>query len=170
MPFQYEKYILKNKENVWKSFIQIGIVGRTGAGKSSISMALFRLLDQQLAEGEIVIDDVNIREIGLHDLRQRMTIIPQDPIIFSGSLRINLDPFESHSDDELWSALEQVHLADLVRSLPNNLMFECTEGGDNLRCLFILTHTYNCTSLCLYSIQPLYNVSKCVRMKWNEMN
>ena len=113
--------------------IQIGIVGRTGAGKSSVLMSLFRLLDDQLAEGEIIIDDVNIREIGLHDVRQRITIVPQDPVIFSGPLRINLDPFESHSDDELWSALEQVHLADLVRSLPNTLMFECTEGGDNLR-------------------------------------
>ena len=94
-------------------------------------MALFRLLES--SEGEIIIDDVKIREIGLHDLRQRMSIIPQDPIIFSGSLRMNLDPFEAHSDQELWSALEQVHLKEFVLSVDNGLLFECSEGGDNLR-------------------------------------
>lgn len=94
-------------------------------------MALFRLLES--SDGEIEIDDVKISEIGLHDLRQRMSIIPQDPIVFSGSLRMNLDPFESHSDHELWSALEQVHLKEFALSLENGLMFECSEGGDNLR-------------------------------------
>lgn len=92
-------------------------------------MALFRILES--SNGDIIIDDVNIREIGLHDLRHRMTIIPQDPVIFSGPLRFNLDPFDSHSDDELWSALDQVHLKRLVQSLPNKLFFECSEGGEN---------------------------------------
>jgi ABC-type multidrug transport system fused ATPase/permease subunit len=80
-----------------------------------------------------VIDDVRIREIGLHDVRQRMTIIPQDPVIFSGSIRMNLDPFEAHSDHELWSALNKVHLKDFIQELPGKLMFECSEGGNNLR-------------------------------------
>lgn len=108
-------------------------MGRTGAGKSSLSMALFRLLEG--SEGEIVIDDVRIQEIGLHDLRQRMTIIPQEPVIFSGSLRMNLDPFDTHSDEELWAALEQVHLKEFVQSQEAKLMFECAEGGENLRFL-----------------------------------
>lgn len=112
-------------------YMKVGIVGRTGAGKSSLAMALFRMLES--SEGDIIIDGVNIREIGLHDLRHRMSIIPQDPVIFSSTLRVNLDPFDSHSDDELWSALEQVHLKDFVQSLPNKLLFECSEGGENLR-------------------------------------
>ena len=106
-------------------------MGRTGAGKSSLSMALFRLLES--SEGNIIIDDVNIKEIGLHDLRQRMTILPQDPVMFSGTLRMNLDPFEMHTDDELWSALEQVHLKEFFQSQKDKLMFECAERGENLR-------------------------------------
>lgn len=106
-------------------------MGRTGAGKSSLSMALFRLLES--SEGNITIDEVNIKEIGLHDLRQRMTIIPQEPVIFSGSLRMNLDPFDTHRDDELWSALEQVHLKEYFQAQEGKLLFECAEGGENLR-------------------------------------
>lgn len=94
-------------------------------------MALFRLLEGR--EGEIIIDGVPTRDLGLHDLRQRMTIIPQDPVVFSGSLRFNLDPFDAHTDAELWSALEKVHLKDMVRGLDGQLMFECSEFGENLR-------------------------------------
>lgn len=96
-------------------------------------MSIFRILESN--EGSIEIDDVNIRNLGLHDLRKHLTIIPQDPVLFSGSLRHNLDPFDFYSDDQLWSALEKAHLKDLVLGLENRLEFECNEGGENLRFL-----------------------------------
>ncbi|KAG9331799.1 hypothetical protein JZ751_017001 [Albula glossodonta] len=109
---------------------KVGIVGRTGAGKSSLALGIFRI--QEAAKGNIYIDQVNISEIGLHDLRSRITIIPQDPVLFSGSLRMNLDPFDAYSDQEVWSALELAHLKSFVTSLPDKLNHECAEGGENL--------------------------------------
>ncbi|XP_016051783.1 PREDICTED: multidrug resistance-associated protein 1 [Miniopterus natalensis] len=109
---------------------KVGIVGRTGAGKSSLTLGLFRI--KECAEGEIIIDNVNIAKIGLHDLRFKITIIPQDPVLFSGSLRMNLDPFSQYSDEEVWTSLELAHLKNFVSALPDKLNHECAEGGENL--------------------------------------
>ncbi|XP_031726932.1 multidrug resistance-associated protein 1 [Anarrhichthys ocellatus] len=109
---------------------KVGIVGHTGAGKSSLTLALFRIIEA--SEGHIFIDGVDIAQLGLHELRSRITIIPQDPVLFSGSLRMNLDPFDSYSDEEVWRALEYSHLKSFVSGLPNKLSHECSEGGENL--------------------------------------
>ncbi|CAI5450082.1 unnamed protein product [Caenorhabditis angaria] len=109
---------------------KIGIVGRTGAGKSSFALALFRMIEA--AEGRIIIDGIDVSEIGLHDLRSNITIIPQDPVLFSGSLRFNLDPFSTYSDDELWTALELAHLKSFAMTLTNGLEYAISEAGENL--------------------------------------
>ncbi|CRL00438.1 CLUMA_CG013703, isoform B [Clunio marinus] len=109
---------------------KVGIVGRTGAGKSSLTLALFRIIES--AGGDIIIDGENISKLGLHALRSRLTIIPQDPVLFSGTLRLNLDPFDTHTDDEIWRALEHAHLKAFVKGLAAGINHEVTEGGENL--------------------------------------
>ncbi|XP_072205259.1 multidrug resistance-associated protein 1 isoform X2 [Excalfactoria chinensis] len=122
--------VLKNINITINGGEKVGIVGRTGAGKSSLTLGLFRI--NEAAEGEIIVDGINIAKIGLHDLRFKITIIPQDPILFSGSLRMNLDPFDQHSDEDIWRSLELAHLKNFVSSLPDKLNHECSEGGENL--------------------------------------
>ncbi|KAF1761582.1 hypothetical protein GCK72_009838 [Caenorhabditis remanei] len=109
---------------------KIGIVGRTGAGKSSVTLSLFRIVEA--AEGQITLDGINIADIGLHDLRSNLTIIPQDPVLFSGTLRFNLDPFHHYSDNQIWRSLEQANLKDFAIGHEEKLDYVITEGGDNI--------------------------------------
>ncbi|XP_066432335.1 multidrug resistance-associated protein 1-like isoform X2 [Eleutherodactylus coqui] len=109
---------------------KVGIVGRTGAGKSSLTLGLFRILEP--ATGAIHIDGVDISKLGLHELRSKITIIPQDPVLFFGSLRMNLDPFDTYSDEDIWTAIELAHLKSFVSNLPDGLNHMCSEGGENL--------------------------------------
>lgn len=123
-----DPYVLKNLCFITKSHEKIGIVGRTGAGKSSLITALFQL---SKTEGDIIIDGTNITTIGLKDLRSGISIIPQEPVLFSGTMRKNLDPFEEFSDMELWAALGEVELKTVISEMPAGLNTRMMEGGSN---------------------------------------
>ncbi|XP_032258644.1 multidrug resistance-associated protein 4 isoform X2 [Phoca vitulina] len=120
--------VLKHLTALIKSREKVGIVGRTGAGKSSLISALFRLSEP---EGKIWIDKILTTEIGLHDLRKKMSIIPQEPVLFTGTMRKNLDPFNEHTDEELWNAITEVQLKEAIEDLPGKLDTELAESGSN---------------------------------------
>uniref|UniRef100_A0A8C2BTY8 ATP-binding cassette, sub-family C (CFTR/MRP), member 9 n=1 Tax=Cyprinus carpio TaxID=7962 RepID=A0A8C2BTY8_CYPCA len=122
----------------------VGICGRTGSGKSSLSLAFFNMVD--VFEGKIVIDGIDICKLPLQTLRSRLSIILQDPVLFSGSIRLNLDPERTCTDDRLWEALEIAQLKNMVKALPGGLDAVVTEGGENFsvgqRQLFCLARAF----------------------------
>lgn len=126
--FENEEPVLKQLTFRINPGEKVGIVGRTGAGKSSIIAVLFRLTEP---EGSIMIDGIDTKSIGLHELRKKLSIIPQEPVLFNGPIRRNLDPFGEYNDLDMWRALEQVKLDEVVRGLPGALDAELNEGGSN---------------------------------------
>ena len=98
---------------------KIGIVGRSGSGKTTLLVSLLRIAEA--SEGRITIDGVDISQIGLYELRSRVAIIPQEPVMLTGTIRSNLDPFGVAGDEELWKALKAVHLGGKVEEMPMRL-------------------------------------------------
>ncbi|KAF9106139.1 hypothetical protein BGX29_010389 [Mortierella sp. GBA35] len=127
--------VLKNISLDFKAGEKIGIVGRTGAGKSSMIGALFRLVETMTGDppqrGGISIDGIDISKIGVHDLRERMAIIPQEPFLFRGTLRFNLDPTSKHQDADIWAALEAAEMKRLVEGLEGGLDATVDDNGKN---------------------------------------
>ncbi|CAF1086249.1 unnamed protein product [Didymodactylos carnosus] len=124
----HSSWILNKIDLVIQPKEKIGIVGRTGAGKSSIIQALFRMAD---LEGKILIDGIDTKSISLNSLRNRISIIPQDPVLFDDSIRNNVDPFGEYSEIEIWNALEEVQLKPMIIRLPYGLSHQISEGGAN---------------------------------------
>ena len=132
--------VLKGLNVTFDAGERIGIVGRTGSGKSSMLLILMRIvepffLDETLDknyEAPMTIDGVDVMRIGLLDLRSKLGIIPQSPVLFSGSIRSNMDPFDNYTDDEIWSALEKCRMKETVNGMSDGLQSRVAEYGENL--------------------------------------
>ncbi|XP_071477089.1 ATP-binding cassette sub-family C member 9-like [Diadema antillarum] len=136
--------VLRGVTSQFSAGDKIGICGRTGSGKSSLALTLFRIIDQ--FKGKIRIDGVDIGQLPLASLRSRLAIIPQDPVLFTGTIRFNLDPEEKRSDMELWEAINIAQMKPTVLSLEGGLDAEVSEGGGNFsvgqRQLFCLARAF----------------------------
>jgi len=132
MRYREGPLVLKNITLEAKGGEKIGVVGRTGSGKSSLMALLFRIVEIENDGGAVTIDDVDTSHIGTEILRRRISIIPQDPVLFSSTIKYNLDPFNDAKEEELWTVLEKVQLKTFVNGLPQKLEEPVAEGGENL--------------------------------------
>ncbi|XP_071446866.1 ATP-binding cassette sub-family C member Sur isoform X2 [Hetaerina americana] len=144
--------VIRNLNVHIKTGQKVGICGRTGSGKSSIVMSLFRMVT--ISEGRILIDGIDIQTVPKRFLRSRLSIIPQDVIMFSGTIRENLDPHGKFTDEEIWRSLELAQLKDAVSSQPGGIDGEVKEGGENWsggqRQLFCLARAILHGASCLF--------------------
>ncbi|KAF8410845.1 hypothetical protein HHK36_003382 [Tetracentron sinense] len=122
-------FVLRGLTCTFSGGMKTGIVGRTGSGKSTLIQTLFRIVEPTV--GQILIDGINISTIGLHDLRSRLSIIPQDPTMFEGNVRSNLDPLEEYTDEQIWEALDRCQLGEEVRKKEGKLDATVIENGEN---------------------------------------
>ncbi|CAF1649595.1 unnamed protein product [Adineta ricciae] len=125
-----EEATLKSLNLVINPAEKVGIIGR--AGKSSVFQGLLRLVNRSCIDGEILIDDVDIGRVTLKHLRSQISVIPQNPVLFSGTLRFNLDPLEIYTDEQCWKVLEIVRLKEMVFNHPQALHMPIAESGHNL--------------------------------------
>jgi ABC-type multidrug transport system fused ATPase/permease subunit len=129
MSYRDGPLVLKNVSFTVDSIQKIGVCGRTGCGKSSLMVALFRI--EELNAGSILIDDVDISKVPLNLLRSQLCIIPQDSVMFSSSLRFNIDPFNTCTDEKIWEVLDSCNMKQFIMNLPEKLNELVSEGGDN---------------------------------------